>query len=486
MNIFVFMLQLIKYLKSNKVTKSRVEGEVRDEQGRKLPHRNAFVLLRKYTKEFFTLGTHPRMIALSGLRGVGKTTLAWQTAYYVYNNITTEIYFISIDELNALNATIYDVINALEEVLGCHLYELDRKIMLIIDEVHDAPNWQRDMKILYERGKKIFVIATGSSALLLHNSSDLASRWSVIRIFPFSFTEFILAKSWIKNGHKLLFPTKGLANSLKQTLFYSENFMELKELLQSKQSNISDYFSNIERILNSKIQDLIDEYISYHNIARFLTITNKVLIMRRILELFDRILIKDIEEANQNLRLIFMRILFRLALSDEINFQTLSKEFRIKETEIEQVITTLNNAEILNVLFPYGGIRSKTGISRKIFFMSPSLRRALFSRIYGYSNKLNNTLRAKLYEDITAMYLRKYLSGEVSFGYGKKKNPDFIIETIDKPMLIEVSTGNKKSTQIVNFPDYRYGIIISSKFNNITFDDDKKILFLPIKWFLLI
>ena len=99
---------------------------------------------------------------------------------------------------------------------------------------------------------------------------------------------------------------------------------------------------------------------------------------------------------------------------------------------------------------------------------------------------MDNTLRAKLYEDITAMYLRKYLSGEVSFGYGKKKNPDFIIETIDKPMLIEVSTGNKKSTQIVNFPDYRYGIIISSKFNNITFDDDKKILFLPIKWFLLI
>jgi predicted AAA+ superfamily ATPase len=478
------MEELIQYIKNNKVTNTRLFSKIRDERDKILPQRNAYVLLRKYAKDFFREGLQPRMIALSGLRGVGKTTLTWQTAKYVYDNHTTQIYFISIDDINRLNANLYDVINALEIVLGSPLDELKGKIMLIFDEVHEADNWKKDLKILYERGKKTYVLVTGSSALLLHSSSDLASRWTLLKIFPFRFPEFILAKSWIINPEKLHFPIKWLASDLKNAFFYSPDYKYIKTIVINKQKLVNNYYEETKILLGGDINTLINEYVSYHNIARFLPINNKTLIIERILALFERILLKDIPQINVEYFHIFNRILFRLALSDEVNFQTLSKEFNIKETEVEKIINTLNQAEILNVFLPHGGVRPKTGKTVKSFFMSPSLRRALYSRIYG--DKLTSDLRAKLYEDILAMYLKRILSeGIVSFGFGKKKNPDFIIETMDKPVIMEVGINKKTVSQIKNYGNYRYGIIVNATIEKPEFDDNNRIVFIPLKWILL-
>jgi len=480
------MAELINYIKSNKITGKRLDGEISDERNQRLPKRNAYVLLKKYANDFFTKGLQPRMIALSGLRGIGKTTLMWQTANYVYHNHTTKIFFISVDDLNRLNASLYDVINVLEkDIFHCSLNEIDSRVMIMIDEVHEAKEWQKDIKILYEKGKKLFVLTTGSSALLLHSSSDLASRWTLMKIFPFRFPEFILAKSWINNPNNILFPIKGLGNKLRNAIFYSSNYEEIMRILNSSEQEINDYLISSKKVIGESIKSLIDEYVSYHNIARFLPLANKTLVIERILALFERILLKDIPQINEEYYVIYNRILFRIALSDEINFQTLSKEFRIKETDIEKIITTLNNAEILNVFLPHGGIRSRTGGNQKAFFMSPSLRRALYARIYG--DKLKEDLRAKLYEDILAMYLKRNLSeGIVSFGFGRKKSPDFIIETMDSPVLMEVGINKTTTSQIKSYAKYRYGIIINSKINQIKFDDVNKIIFIPLSWILLI
>ncbi len=479
------MEELIEYIQNNKVTQKRLQGETYDERDKKLPQRNAFVLLKKYAKGFFSEGLQPRMIALSGLRGVGKTTLTWQTANYVYHNHTRQVFFISVDDLNRLNANLYDVFNALEKVLKKPLNELSEKIMLIIDEVHEADEWQKDLKILYEKGKKIFVLTTGSSALLLHSSSDLASRWTLMKIFPFRFPEFVVAKTWILNSQNILVPIRGVADALKNAFFFAAGYEEAKRAVINKEKSIDNYFNQAQKITNSQINTLIDEYISFHNIARFLPIANKTLIIERVLALFERILLKDIPSAGSEYFNVFNRILFRLALSDEVNFQTLSKEFRIKETEVEKIINTLNQAEILNVFLPHGGVRPKTGKTQKAFFMSPSLRRALYSRIYG--DKINTDLRAKLYEDVIAMYLKRNLSeGIVRYGFGKKKNPDFVIETMDEPVLMEVGIGKRTSAQIKNYGKYRYGIIVNATFEKPEFDDEHRILFIPLKWILLI
>jgi len=116
--------------------------------------------------------------------------------------------------------------------------------------------------------------------------------------------------------------------------------------------------------------------------------------------------------------------------------------------------------------------------------MSPSLRRALYSRIYGA--RLTASLRAKLYEDTLAMYLKRILSqGVVSFGFGKKRNPDFVVETMDKPVILEVGVNKKTGTQIKAYGNYRYGIVVNASLDHPEFNDQSRIMFVPLKWFLL-
>lgn len=479
--------ELILYLKNSNVTAERLRAETRDENNVPMPGRNLFVTLKGYASNFFSQGTEPRMIAISGLRGVGKTTLMWQVAESVFQSQQKRIFFISVDDLNRLGANLFDAFQVLEQhIFKKPLAELEEQVLFLIDEVHEAPEWDKDLKILYEKCKRAFILCTGSSALLLHKSPDLATRWTLVKLFPFRFSEFILAKSWADNPKKLLFPAKGLGGKLRDTLLYSEDLGMLSARLEELEEKITSYFSEIKKRFPSiDLISLIDEYISYHNIARFLKIENKELINERVIGLFERIILKDIPEFTSSEDAARMqRLLMRLALSDEINFQKLSKEFRCSENEIETLIDTLDKAEILNVFHPYGGIKSKTGQSRKAFFMSPSLRRALYSRIFG--PKLEDNLRAKLYEDVVAMYLRKSVdAGLLSFGQSKgSKTPGFIVETREKPIVIEVGSHKKTTSQVSKYEkNKRYGLVVSAREENLILKEDAVIM--PLSWFLL-
>lgn len=480
--------ELVYYIQNSILTADKIKPQVRDNENIPMPARNLFVSLKSYAHQFFKNNHEPRMVAISGLRGVGKTTLMWQVADSVLRTFNSRIFFISADDLNRLNASIYDVIQVLEkDVLKENLSELSSKMMLLFDEVHEAADWDKDLKILFDKCKSAFILCTGSSSLLLHKSPDLATRWSLLRLFPFSFSEFILTKSWADDPGEKLFPVRQISRKLREILYYADSINEFKQQLSEIEFDIENYFSKIHyRFPKIKLEDLIQEYISYHNIARFLKIENKELILSRILNLFDRIILKDVphfDTTSADYALI-QRILVRLAFSDEINYHSLSKDFRCKETLIESIIESLAKAEILNVFYPHGGIRSKTGQTIKTFFMSPSLRRALFSRIYG--PKLETQLRSKLYEDIVAMYLKKSLDpGIVSFGKAEKsKSPDFVIETNGYPVLVEV--GSDKTTSI-QFDEYgiqfRYGIIINASVKKPTFR--KKSVIIPLSWYLL-
>ncbi len=485
------MEELKQYLVTNKVTSGKLRAETCDIENRVLPQRNLFVKLSQYADGFLNNAEQPRLIALAGLRGVGKTTLMWQTAKHIFDKHTQNIYFINVDDLNRLGYRLYDAFNILEnEIIGKLFHELTEPIVFLIDEVHESDGWDKDLKILYEKCKRAFILCTGSSALLLHKSPDLATRWTLIRLYPFRFTEFIHAKSWMENSKNQLFSQKGLGSNLKQILLYSENMTSLQTELKNLLSDINQYFQNISRVFPTKsIDELINEYISYHNIARFLSIKNKSLINDRIIDLFERILYKDIpifEKIEQTDIEMMFRLLLRLALSDEVNYNKLSSSIGCKKNNLAQFIETLHKAEILNVLSPYGGTKMKTGKLKKPFFMSPSLRRALFQRVFG--ENMEDKLRAKLYEDIVAMYLRRVLRepGLLSFGMAiNDTSPDFVVETCVKPVVIEVGTKKESIRQTVKYKEQkRYGIIINASAS--TYEVRNNTLIIPLSWFLLL
>ena len=61
----------------------RLKGSIYNDKGQKNPGRNVFVKLRKYINVYQGGNTSVRWLVMSGLRGVGKTTLLVQLARVV-------------------------------------------------------------------------------------------------------------------------------------------------------------------------------------------------------------------------------------------------------------------------------------------------------------------------------------------------------------------------------------------------------------------
>jgi len=454
--------------------------------GQEYPKRMAYNLLQKYVADFFSEGSEPRMIGLAGLRGVGKTTMLWQLANYAYRNFTTKVYFFNVNAIKNLGGTLFQALELFQtQVLQKRFTESTEPMILLFDEVHDDAEWAKTLKILYDEARWCFVMATGSSALLLNQTADLSRRMHIEKIFPFNFSEYITAKTF--TGENVISPEINLMYELKQILFYSENCNNAHSALLKLQSTVNQYWTKISTQSENKSDEWIDDYIFYHNIPGFLVYKNRNLINDSIIELFKRVITEDIPQIvhfNTNSTNI-EKILYRLAGSDEINVASLSNVLGIRKDEITEIVEILDKAEMLNLLFPFGGIDSRITKNRKAFFMSPSLRRALLSILFG--ENISETYQSKLFEDVIVLYLKRLLPNTIlSFSSATKGvNPDFVIETREKPVLLEIGLGKTSQRQIIKSNiESRYGIVISRNNNELTLKNST--IHLPFKWFLLL
>ncbi len=427
-------------------------------------------ILKEISKGYFTNWVHPRMLGLSGLRGTGKTTLLWQTAKYIYeNNLNNDIYFFNVELLIDKGINIRELSETMEE-----MPKFEEQTVLLFDEVHEDPRWSKRLKILFD-SIDAFIICTGSSALLLQTTADLATRMHILHTYPLQFTEYVtIAKN------KQLADEQEIKNKLKSALFFSENIDELKEKITTVIPQITEFYSSLKNP-----NELILKYIKIHNITRFTKIDSQEIVLRETEKLFRRVITEDIPKITRKNYTYknSEKLLLRLAGSDEINLQSLSQAIGISTEEINENLDILEKAELLNILLPFGGYDTKINKNKKAFFMSPSVRLALHSKMF----EENKQLYSKLYEDIVVMYLRRfYNNAMLSFSSQKKgKNPDFVIETLPVPILIEVGTNKKSIKQITESnTKYKYGIIINAEANDIKYEKD--IAIIPLKWFLLL
>ena len=119
--------------------------------------------------------------------------------------------------------------------------------------------------------------------------------------------------------------------------------------------------------------------------------------------------------------------------------------------------------------------------------MSPTLRLSLYGTLHGYI--VDKKLQAILYEEIIALYLKRTLANvPLSFSMAGEKgerSPDFLIETHDKPIILEVKTKKADLRQILKSKiKFRYGILILAEATNYSIVDN--VLILPLSWFLLL
>ena len=479
---------LKNYLENTIVTKSAISSRLTHPITKlRYPTRLVYDLLRKYADDFFKTGLEPRFVSLAGLRGVGKTTLLWQTANHIYQKHNKDVYFFNVNTLKNLGIDLHIALEEFQKhIIKKRFIELSEPITLLFDEVHDDEKWSKTLKILYDEAKTAFILCTGSSALLLNSTADLARRMRTEKIYPFKFLEFIAAKSFLENA-EMITPEPNLSEELKEAISYGETPQEAFSKIISVERKVDDYYKKINSIVNLQFKDLWQTYIYYQNIPSFLFLKDLVTINDGILDLFKRVIYEDIPKFKSTFTDFskIERLLLRLAGSDEINPEKLSGIIGVKLNEINELIDILAKAELLNVLLPNGGLDTKIVKNKKAFFMSPSLRRALLTTMYGQN--LPEQFKSKLIEDIIVMYLRRILTdGVISFATGSNEtNPDFVIETREKPVLLEVGTSKTTTRQIKQSNvEYRYGVLIS---NGITSPNLKEnCIQMPLSWFLLL
>lgn len=121
-----------------------------------------------------------KMIGILGPRGAGKTTFLLQYLKTLERSVSKKLYF-SADHVDVADMTLYGIAKA--------FYARGGEV-LVIDEIHKYPDFERELKSIYDTFD-LKIIFTGSSALRLeHAKADLSRRARIYRIGGLSFREF--------------------------------------------------------------------------------------------------------------------------------------------------------------------------------------------------------------------------------------------------------------------------------------------------------
>ena len=87
-----------------------------------------------------------RLLAITGARGTGKTTLILQYIRQTFGNTPKEALYVSADNIWFSGNRLFDLANNFEKQGGTHLF---------IDEIHKYENWSKEIKNIYGKTSSI-------------------------------------------------------------------------------------------------------------------------------------------------------------------------------------------------------------------------------------------------------------------------------------------------------------------------------------------
>ena len=148
-----------------------------------------------------------RLIAITGARGVGKTTLLLQYIKENLNELPDEVIYANMDDLYFAKNTLVDFADEFVKKGGKYLF---------LDEIHKYKNLSQEIKNIYDYFPDLKIVVTGSSALdIYRGKADLSRRAILYRLQGLSFREFIELKY---NHHFPVLELNDLLNNASQLI----------------------------------------------------------------------------------------------------------------------------------------------------------------------------------------------------------------------------------------------------------------------------
>ncbi len=457
----------------------RARGYVFDANNKKRLNRNIFIRLRHHLDKFLEGNKAYRWIALTGLRGAGKTTIMYQL-YHAKKNIDGYFLVLPVDEAVAtLNSSISEILNIFEEIVGKPLSNLDKPLFLFLDEVQYDDNWGITLKTLYDRADNVFIFCIGSAAALVNTNSDIARRAIYEKIYPLSFTEFIKIKY-----QKV--ETKGLAGALCDGIFSARSAREVFDNLVLLEDKVNKYYMGVSRLE-------FENYLHYGSLPFMIALDNEALIYDQINKSLERVVNKDIPQMRAMTQDVISKIpaiLYAIADMDALNFSTLAEKFGISRPKVSEIFSALEQAEVLHRIYPAGShFKQVTQKPSKYLFSSPAFR-AMYYKTIGNTITEQNA-RGKLLEDLVGMYFYRLFDKKPLFSLtydSAKGGADFIIGAEGKRIVVEVGLNKTEYKQVAKTAKKiksAYNIIISEKADELEYNKEQNAVKIPLKYFLL-
>ena len=137
-----------------------------------------------------TMLSPKRVLFLSGLRRVGKTTLMRLLVRELIEAGTepSSILYVSVDDYLLRQESILDVVSAYRRL---HKLSVDQPVFLLFDEIAYKEDFQQQLKNLIDREPVTIVATSSSSSLLRDQRAFLTGRSTLLEIQPLSFPEYL-------------------------------------------------------------------------------------------------------------------------------------------------------------------------------------------------------------------------------------------------------------------------------------------------------
>lgn len=279
---------------------------------------------REIYKEIQKFMSLPQIIALTGLRRVGKTTLMFKLAE---DRIRTgfdpkNIIYFSFDEFREIE--IRDVMNAYEELVEKNFKE--GKYLLLLDEIQKLGNWDDQLKRTYDLfGKNIKIIVSGSESLLIRKKSKetLAGRMFDFKVEPLSFKEFLRFKG---------------TNFEPVGLYEKELFQQFKEFCVTL---------GFPELVGIREKDVIKKYAVESIVERVLYRDMPRLFKIRDISVIESLLDMFMEEPGQL-----------------VEISSLAKELKISRQTLSNYLTYLEESFLIRKLYNFS--RNRRKVERKL------------------------------------------------------------------------------------------------------------------------
>ena len=230
------------------------------------------------------------IVIITGIRRCGKSSLL----KLISKKLNEKFIYMNFDDIRLTDFKVENF-EDIEEIVS-EIYGIKTNVIYLLDEVQNVPSWERWVNNLYAKKIKVFVTGSNSSLLSSEISTFLTGRNKVIKLYPFSFREFLLFKK-IKTDYQTTderravshafneyfekggFPLVIINDDLTLSKQYFEDILnkdiikrynikkvkELKDLILYLFSNVSKTYSysTLKQVSSIKSLSMINNYIEY-------------------------------------------------------------------------------------------------------------------------------------------------------------------------------------------------------------------------------